>query len=126
MTDKKTDLTTSSTDTTSEGGPERPDRRDFLSNTAAIGGAMVVGFYFPGPTCAEAAQAPPPVTGPHVPAQLWYRDSLVPEINAWLTIAPDDTVTIRINQTEIGTGVLTSNAMMVTEELQCDWNKVRV
>ena len=40
-------------------------------------------------------------------------------------IAPDDTVTIRIAQTELGQGVWTSNAMMVCEELQCDWAKVR-
>ncbi len=40
-------------------------------------------------------------------------------------IAPDDTVTIRIAQTELGQGVWTSNAMMVCEELQCDWSKVR-
>jgi isoquinoline 1-oxidoreductase beta subunit len=39
--------------------------------------------------------------------------------------APDDTVTIRIAQTELGQGVWTSNAMMVCEELQCDWTKVR-
>ena len=100
------------------------NRRDFLSNTAAVGGAMVVGFWLP-PTCA-AAQAAPPVPGQYVPAQPWYRDALVPEINAWITIAPDDTVTFRINQTEIGTGTLTANAMMITEELHCDWNKVRV
>ena len=50
---------------------------------------------------------------------------MVPEINAWLTIAPDDTVTIRVAQTEMGTGVLTSCPMMVAEELQCDWSKVR-
>ena len=41
------------------------------------------------------------------------------------SIAPDDTVTIRIAQTELGQGVWTSNAMMVCEELQCDWTKVR-
>ena len=40
-------------------------------------------------------------------------------------IAPDDTVTIRIAQTELGQGVWTSNAMIVCEELQCDWSKVR-
>ena len=34
-------------------------------------------------------------------------------------------MTIRIAQTEIGQGVWTSNAMMVCEELQCDWSKVR-
>ena len=55
----------------------------------------------------------------------WYRDAAVPEINAWIAIAPDDTVTIRIGQTEIGTGVMTCNAMIVADELQCDWRKVR-
>src|SRR5439155_19606349 len=60
-----------------------------------------------------------------VKAERWYRDASVPEINAWIAIAPDETVTIRIGQTEIGTGVLTCNAMIVAEELQCDWSKVR-
>ena len=53
------------------------------------------------------------------------RRSSTPEINAWIVISPDDTVTIRIAQTELGQGVWTSNAMMVCEELQCDWSKVR-
>ena len=128
MTPKKTDATPDLTDKVAEDGPAIPDlsRRNFLSSTAAIGGAMVVGFWFPPTRCAEAQTELPPLTGNHVPAQLWYRDALVPEINAWITIAPDDTVTIRINQTEIGTGVLTANSMIVAEELQCDWNKVRV
>lgn len=42
-----------------------------------------------------------------------------------MVVAPDDTVTVRIAQTEIGQGVWTSNSMMVCEELQCDWSKVR-
>ena len=53
------------------------------------------------------------------------RRPATPEVNAWVVVAPDDTVTIRIAQTEIGQGVWTSNAMMVCEELQCDWSKVR-
>ena len=56
---------------------------------------------------------------------VWYEEPATPEINAWIVIAPDDTVTIRIAQTELGQGVWTSNAMMVCEELQCDWSKVR-
>jgi isoquinoline 1-oxidoreductase beta subunit len=91
------------------------NRRDFLASAAASGGAMVLGFYLP-PAGAEAA----PIEG-----QPWYRDAMVPEINAWLTIAPDDTVTIRVAQTEMGTGVFTSCSMMVAEELQCDWSKVK-
>jgi isoquinoline 1-oxidoreductase subunit beta len=42
-----------------------------------------------------------------------------------VVVAPDETVTVRIAQTELGQGVWTSNAMMVCEELQCDWSKVR-
>ena len=92
------------------------DRREFLTTTAAVGGAMVLGFWLP-PGRAEGAQT---AGGP------WYRESMVPEINAWLTIAPDDTVTIRVAQTEMGQGVWTSNPMIVAEELQCGWSKVRV
>jgi isoquinoline 1-oxidoreductase subunit beta len=77
------------------------NRRDFLASTAAAGGAMVLGFHLP-PASARAAE--------HV-GEPWYRDALVPEINAWLTIAPDDTVTIRVGQTEMGTGVFTSCPM---------------
>jgi isoquinoline 1-oxidoreductase beta subunit len=127
---RKDDAMTAKEDAISEhAGPVLPDmnRRRFLSTTAAVGGSMVVGFWMPGSTrCAEAQQNLPPLRTSYVPAQPWYRDAMVPELNAWITIAPDDTITMRINQTEIGTGVLTSNAMIVAEELQCDWSKVRV
>jgi isoquinoline 1-oxidoreductase subunit beta len=86
------------------------DRRDFLVRSAAVGGAMVLGFYVPS---ANARTAP-------IEGQPWYRDAVGPELNAWLTIAPDDTVTIRVAQTEMGTGVFTSCPMMIAEELQCD------
>ena len=97
----------------------KPDinRRDFLAATAAAGGAFVLCFHLP--TSAQAA-APGAIQG-----QPWYHDATVPEINAWLTIAPDDTVTIRVAQTEQGVGVFTSCPMMVAEELQCDWSKVK-
>jgi isoquinoline 1-oxidoreductase subunit beta len=91
------------------------DRRDFLVRSAAVGGAMVLGFHMP-PASAGTAS---------IEGQPWYRDAASPELNAWLTIAPDDTVTIRVAQTEMGTGVFTSCPMMVAEELQCDWSKVR-
>ena len=93
------------------------DRREFLVTTAVVGGGMMLGL-FSRPTASEASSLP-------VTAQPWYREATVPEINAWIAIAPDDTVTIRIGQTEIGTGVLTCNAMIIAEELQCDWSKVR-
>ncbi|HVJ29891.1 MAG TPA: molybdopterin cofactor-binding domain-containing protein, partial [Gammaproteobacteria bacterium] len=68
------------------------------------------------PSRASAQTAPP---------SSWYEEPATREVNAWIVIAPDDTVTVRIAQTELGQGVWTSNAMMVCEELQCDWSKVR-
>jgi CO/xanthine dehydrogenase Mo-binding subunit len=96
----------------------RHDRRDFL----AASGAFVLGFWLP-PHQARAQSG----SGADAPAGAsWYRDSTAPEMNAWIVIDPDDSVTIRIAQTELGQGVWTSNAMIVCEELQCDWNSVRL
>src|SRR5207249_8364329 len=89
-------------------------RREFLAAVAAAEGAFILGFSVPQRAGAQ--------TGPR---PVWYEDPATPEINAWIAISPDDTVTIRIAQTELGQGVWTSNAMMVCEELQCDWTKVR-
>src|SRR5438132_10437720 len=91
-------------------------RRDLLSTAAAATGALVVGFWMP-------QRAPAQNINPAGAA--WAIEPAVDEINAWVVVAPDDTVTIRIAQTELGQGVWSSNAMMVCEELQCDWSKVR-
>src|SRR5207253_5275594 len=96
-------------------------RREFLTATAVAGGGMVLGFWLP-PRKAEATGV---TLETAVRPEPWYREAVVPEINAWLTIGPDDTVTIRVGNVDLGTGVFTSNAMMVAEELQCDWSKVR-
>ncbi len=47
------------------------------------------------------------------------------EVSAWVVIAPDDQVTIRIARSEMGQGTLTGLAQMVAEELECDWSKVK-
>ncbi|HET8697855.1 MAG TPA: molybdopterin cofactor-binding domain-containing protein, partial [Gammaproteobacteria bacterium] len=96
------------------------DRRELLASAA--GAAFVLGFWLP-PRPATAGEIPP--RSPAQKGSAWYEDPTAPEINAWIVIAPDDTVTIRIAQTELGQGVWTSNAMIVAEELQCDWSKVR-
>jgi isoquinoline 1-oxidoreductase subunit beta len=90
-------------------------RRDLLSTAAAASSALVVGFWMP-------QRATGQIIDPQGAA--WAKEPDIKEINAWVVVAPDDTVTIRIAQTELGQGVWTSNAMMVAEELQCDWSKV--
>ena len=47
-----------------------------------------------------------------------------PEVNAWVVIDADDTVTVRIARSEMGQGTLTGLAQLVAEELECDWDKV--
>src|SRR5262245_25565100 len=83
------------------------NRREVLPAVAAAHGAFVLGFWVP-----SKAEAPTPQ------GAAWYEDPATREINAWIVISPDDTVTVRIAQTELGQGVWTSNAMMVCEELQ--------
>src|SRR6187200_636981 len=90
------------------------DRREFLATLAAAQGAFVLGFWLPARAEAQTT-----------PGAAWYEEPATREVNAWIVIAPDDIVTIRIAQTELGQVVWTSNAMMIAEELQCDWSKVR-
>jgi isoquinoline 1-oxidoreductase beta subunit len=61
------------------------------------------------------------------------RHSLVPDdaaahgqLTTWITIAPDNTVTILIPHCEMGQGTPTALAMMAAEELEADWALVRV
>lgn len=80
-------------------------RRGFL----ATGGALVVGFALP--TTGRAAAA---ASAKAVP------------MSAWLRIAPDNTVTVLCGSAEMGQGVLTAIPMMLAEELDADWKRVRV
>lgn len=92
------------------------NRRRFLITAAAVGGGLVIGFRLPAREADAAKILPDPWTSPKVEGN---------EVNAWLVIASDDTVTIRVAQSEMGEGVFTSMPMLVAEELHCDWTKVR-
>src|ERR1700747_2099431 len=85
---------------------DRVSRRSLLINAAAIGGGMMLGFALPAAAQAESSPANS-------------------EINAWIVIQGDDTVVIRVARSEMGQGVLTALPMLVAEELECDWSKVR-
>jgi len=45
--------------------------------------------------------------------------------HAFVEIAPDDTVTVWVGQTELGQGTHTGIAMIVAEELDADWEQVQ-
>src|SRR5574341_1381828 len=86
-------------------------RRDFLKTATLIGGGLILGFSLPlRQTFSETATQP---AAPVVP-------------NAFIRIGTDDTVTIIVNHSEMGQGVYTSLPMLVAEELEADWSKVRI
>lgn len=86
------------------------NRRNFIVNTSMALTGLVVAFNIPSPIqrvlAAEAGVAAAPVP------------------NAFIRIAPDNTITIVINRLEMGQGVNTSIAQLIAEELECDWKLI--
>ena len=87
-------------------------RRSFLKSTASVGtGLCIAGFvpeFLTGAALREAEKS----------------NSFAP--NAFVRISPDDTVTILSAHSEMGQGIYTSAAMVLNEELEADWSKIRV
>ena len=84
------------------------DRRSFLQVTAAAGGGLLVGMYLPSLTDGETLEA-----------------AGVFEPNVWIKVNADDTVRIMLTMLEMGQGVMTSMPMLVAEELDFDWRKIK-
>jgi isoquinoline 1-oxidoreductase subunit beta len=83
-------------------------RRTFLKLTGYVGGGLVLAFY----------------VGERSTALANGGEVFAP--NAFLRIAPDGQVTIFSKGPEIGQGIKTAFPMIVAEELDADWSKVRV
>ena len=93
----------------SETSPSSIDRRNFLIGGAVIGAGLYVGIRF-----AENRFGKTAATG----------NTLQP--NAFVRVAPDDTVTVIIGKAEMGQGVYTGLAMVAAEELDVNPARVKV
>ena len=91
-------------------GMRRINRRDFLKAGALAGAGLVLGFHLPVRGFAAAAES----AAPRYP------------VNAFLQIGQDGVVTVFVNKSEMGQGVYTALPMLIAEELECDWSRVRV
>ncbi len=96
------------------------DRRQFLISATAVGGSLAIGVRTLRAGEARSSPIPRVNNEPWLPPETGGV-----EVNPWVIIGADSSVTIVVNQSEVGQGVLTSNPMMICEELECDWSKVR-
>jgi isoquinoline 1-oxidoreductase subunit beta len=83
-----------------------PERRRFLRTSTQVG--LVLGFYVATPDKMALAQDVPAASEP----------------NAFLHIAPDNSIKVLVNRLEFGQGVMTSLPMLIAEELDADWRHV--
>jgi isoquinoline 1-oxidoreductase beta subunit len=88
-------------------------RRTFIATGSLLGGGLALGV-------AGIAFAPNRLRT--VPDG---REGM-PQLNTWVKIGSDNTVSVIVPHCEMGTGVHTALAMMLAEELEADWNQVRV
>lgn len=88
-------------------------RREFLRASAMAGGGVLIAAYLP--SLDPVARLQP---------RRAAADSVEP--NAYVSIARDGTVTIMAKNPEIGQGVKTMLPMLIADELDVDWSRVRV
>ncbi|WP_223591948.1 xanthine dehydrogenase family protein molybdopterin-binding subunit [Pseudomonas sp. A-R-19] len=86
-------------------------RRGFLKGSAVLGAGLVVAFAIPGThRFAMGAENQGNVFAP----------------NAFLRIGNDNSVTVLLGHSEMGQGIWTGLTMLIAEELDADWTKIRV
>jgi isoquinoline 1-oxidoreductase beta subunit len=90
----------------------RLSRREFLQSSAVLGG-LLIGFAVPEAGRLARAGTAPAKPGPFVP-------------NAFLHIGRDGVVTVLLAHSEMGQGIWTALPMLIAEELDADWSKIRV
>jgi isoquinoline 1-oxidoreductase beta subunit len=92
-------------------------RRHFILTAVSAAGGLMVGIAVASGSARAATSSEQP----------WNDKDYAPnEIDAWIAINPDDSILIRYQRSEMGQGSMTALPMMIAEELQCDWSKVRI
>jgi isoquinoline 1-oxidoreductase beta subunit len=91
-------------------------RRHFLETSVLAGGGLVLGVFVP------AFQTKGEVTDKNEGGKKKV-ETFAP--NAFVRIGSDESVTVVVNHSEMGQGIYTGLSMLVAEELDADWSKVR-
>ena len=89
-------------------------RRSFLKVSSLTGGGMMIGFSWLANLLPETAEAAASA------ANDWIK------ITGFIEIRPDNQIKLFCPNPEFGTNVMTSLPMMIAEELEVDWTKIKV
>ena len=95
-------------------------RRTFLQAAATATGGMAIAFSLGGQSAGKAPARIALELDPKPPK------AGASEVNAWVVIEPDGAITLRLAHAEMGQGIYTALPMILAEELECDWSKVKV
>src|SRR3954451_19910220 len=92
----------------------KSSRRNFLKISSLTGGGLLLGFNW----LTAEAKVPAVVNEAGLAGSAGF--------NSYLSIATDGTITILSPNPELGQNIMTSFPMIVAEELEADWTKVKV
>jgi isoquinoline 1-oxidoreductase beta subunit len=87
-----------------------PGRREFCKRTAAVGGGLVLVLTLPAFGGRPGSRA----------------SAAGGQLNAWLKIAADDSITVIVDRSEMGQGVYTALPMLLAEELEIDLAQIKI
>lgn len=98
--------------------PLNISRRHFIKASALAVGGLVIAFniphakrfLLPGISAVEAAE----------------KEITLPAPNAFLRIGKDNTITVMLAHSEMGQSIWTTLPMLIAEELDADWSKIKV
>jgi isoquinoline 1-oxidoreductase beta subunit len=87
------------------------ERRQFLKLTAAAGGGLLIGFHLSSLAATQDS---------------YHLGSNHFSPNSWVHLAPDDSITLMVATSELGQGSMTAIPMLLAEELEADWTRIKV
>src|SRR5258706_15526073 len=89
-------------------------RRHFILGSVGAAGALVIGWA----AAPERRRLTPSTPLAAAPGQT--------VLNGWVKVSADNTVTVVMSQAEMGQGSHTGLAMLLADEMDADWNRVKL
>lgn len=84
-------------------------RRNFMVGSGAVAGALVLGFAMPDARAQNTAETAEPEA-----------------INSFVLLSADGMTTVMLNKSEMGQGSFTGVAMLIADEMDADWSRIKV